>query len=400
MDDPIQLMPDINPGIMQSIEARTIHIRWASTDKGEKPDPSAKQVRYAGWDSDAGGAQYDLTGSFLVSLKNEAGIKMVPGQNYPIASETPHPHLVTWHWEGEWGNGTLLVGADYTLDLRDWIAEAGGGKTRGARYGEAYLKFREKMLVSEMSKARTPLPDKVSSYEKAVRLAEFAVALPPEALEKLERTADQLAYTEISQARIHIQSKAQTGAMLRAVRKLLSIKSGYSLADLRRGFMVYRLRDDFERMKEIIGPKNMEALGLAAAAKLYGLGAGDISGFIQAAEAVKSLKSGEPVEPPPPATPEPAYDTSEVTGETPEPELIDLPWRGELADPSELLNADKDAKLIARANARPAAQQSAWLKKHCNGATRYGQLTTAQGAALWNYLNEEEAKKAANGQAK
>jgi len=289
-----------------------------------------------------------LTGLAIAKLATAAGIRSVPNENYPT-DDGKHPHYRSWHWAGQWTQPDgmeLQLAGDYTLDLRETV-EVDGQKIYGPRFEKALYDNRLKLSFSQA---------KTEKMNEAIRYLDNLVG---EAKDTLEAKSLDMTRREMAARRIHITSLAQTGAMDRAVRKLLQLKATYTAQELQRPFVVYRSRFDFDLMAERLGPEQTRILAIAAASKTLGV---DVDTLRQIAA--------------PPTNGGESPDTS-----------IPLPWREGKAEAADHLDAKLDIALVERAKAviKPSAHLRNHLKKHYQAA-KWGDLTYEQAVGLWQHL--------------
>lgn len=366
---------------------------------------------------------FALTGAGIAKLITAAGIAVQKDGDYRT-DDRSHPHICSWHWTGEWRqpDGTLLVLAgDYTSDLRDWI-NTPDGRIRGPQFEKIWAGKMETLMykVAEAQKKKTPR----SKDERMEFFNELFLSLSEAERKNLEERAERSALQSLIDMRPHVTTKAQTGAMLRAVRKLLQLKATYTMEELKRPFVVYRSSFRFEEMAKALGPEETHRVVLAAAANYLGLSAGALKELPSASmdanesampsgkaedipeytgdeqpittEAPASEKMAEqpaaPVVEQPPSSAETPPASKQVIEQPPNELYHPIPWRGnEVVLITETIDLIKDKALIDRAPRfiKPKAHLANHLKSHYQ-VERWSQMTLEQGLILWAHLDELE----------
>lgn len=216
---------------------------------------------------------YALTNVALARLMNAAGIKQTGSVRVDDAT---HPHICSWQFSAEYtqpDSTVLSYSADYELDLRDYI-NIGTQSVKGARFEKALQDERVAVLKSELNS---------KLWGDALnKQADAAYAAMDESNRKrVDELAEAKALRYIVQMRQFIVQRAQTGAMERVIRKMLNLKSAYSLEELKSPFRVPRARFDWDRLDSAIGKDAGQEMKQLQALKLLGIAPEEFSQWRQ-----------------------------------------------------------------------------------------------------------------------
>lgn len=219
---------------------------------------------------------YALTNVALSRLMNAAGIKQT-GSVRVDAGE--NPHVCSWQFSAEYtqpDSTVLAYSADYELDLRDYI-QVGEQTLRGARFEKALQDERVAVLKSENDKDLGKLYGEKLNAKADVMYA----ALDDAGKKHVDDLAEAKALRYIVQMRQFIVQRAQTGAMERAIRKMLNLKSTYTLEELKKPFRVPRSKFDWDRLDKAIGVEASAEMRQLQAMKLLGINPDELAHWKQ-----------------------------------------------------------------------------------------------------------------------
>jgi hypothetical protein len=224
---------------------------------------------------------YSLTSVALSRLMNAAGIREVRSQR---VDERTHPYVCEWQFTAEWvqpDSTSLTYSESYEFDVRDWVDLGKGEQVYSARFAEEVYKERANLVVkefpSEFPKSLSYGPNRDSKIDKCW------LSLSPEKKAELTELAEAKALRALTQMRKFVVQRAQTGAMLRTIRKMLNLKSAYTIAELKEPFRVPRSRFDWERLDGILGKESSGEMRQLTALKLLGISPEEFSNFKQLA---------------------------------------------------------------------------------------------------------------------
>ena len=235
------------------------------------------------WNKDA----FAISKPGFMKLFDGAGMEEIPDQcvnNMPEDRVYFAKSVIKWTQPD--GTEIILTG-DKTIDLRKG----------GSRWAKAY----EKALDSEMQawglQNGMPKGQKTTAYGQqketyadwAIRLLIELEANPAHSaiLTIMRATAQHKANRDVTQKAQYGAELAQTGAITRAVKAQLGLKSTYSKKELQEGFTLIRSTFRWDMLAAHIGEERARLLKEAYAMKAMGLTAGD----------VMQLSPGQPVEP-------------------------------------------------------------------------------------------------------
>src|SRR3990167_9487941 len=229
--------------------------------------PDAKEVYKQGgkYINDVWTDLFALTDLGLSKLANAAGIHGTPGR----IDDRSVPYVCAYRFNGEWvqPDSTILSFAtDYELDLRDYIT-INGATVKGARFEQAQQAELDLLIEQHFKKELGGL----RGDAKKNKLALLRKDLPLEELDAFRERAEEKALKFIIQMRVHMVSRAQTGAKERFIRKVLGLKNAYSLAELKNPFRIPRSEFRFDKMVEQLGPEMAKPLLELKAASLLGI---------------------------------------------------------------------------------------------------------------------------------
>jgi len=229
--------------------------------------PDAKEVYKQGgkYINDVWTDLFALTDLGLSKLANAAGIHGTPER----IDDRGVPYVCAYRFNGEWvqPDSTILSFAtDYELDLRDYIT-INGATVKGARFEQAQQAELDLLIEQHFRKNLGGL----RGDAKKNKLALLRKDLPSEELKAFEERAEEKALKFIIQMRVHMVSRAQTGAKERFIRKVLGLKNAYSLAELKNPFRIPRSEFRFDKMVEQLGPEMAKPLLELKAASLLGI---------------------------------------------------------------------------------------------------------------------------------
>jgi hypothetical protein len=216
---------------------------------------------------------YALSNVALARLMNAAGIEETGSHR---TDNREHPHVCAWSFGARYvqpDSTVLTYSADYELDLRDYI-NVNGTTFRGARFEKAMADEREDLIYSDNKKEWGNIWG--DNLTKKVDVA--YASMSEEQKKKYDDLSEAKALRNVVQMRQFIVQRAQTGAMERAIRKMLNLKSAYTLAELKNPFRVPRSRFDWDRLDAAIGKESGKELRQLEAMKLLGI---DVSTYQQ-----------------------------------------------------------------------------------------------------------------------
>lgn len=216
---------------------------------------------------------YSLSNVALARLMNAAGISEVSSTR---TDSREHPHICAWQFTAKYvqpDSTVLTYSADYELDLRDYI-HVNGSTYRGARFEKTLVDERVDLMYAENKKEWGNLwGDNLNKKADAVY-----ASLSDSEKKRFDDMAEGKALRYVVQMRQFIVQRAQTGAMERAIRKMLNLKSAYTLAELKNPFRVPRSRFDWDRLDKAIGKDAGQELRTLEAMKVLGI---DVSTYQQ-----------------------------------------------------------------------------------------------------------------------
>ena len=243
------------------------------------PNPTEKEIYRQGSArvGDGWADLYALTDLGLSKLANAAGIRGVPER----IDDRTHPFVCAYRFNGEWvqpDSTVLSFATDYELDLRDYI-NVNGATIRGARFEQALQSEFDLLVEQHFKKELAGL----KGEEKKNKVAILKGQMSEDDKKALEERAEEKALKFIVQMRVHMVSRAQTGAKERFIRKVLGLKSAYTIAELQKPFRIPRSEFRFDKMVEQLGPELSKPLLEAKAAALLGISAQDLAQYKQLA---------------------------------------------------------------------------------------------------------------------
>lgn len=220
---------------------------------------------------------FALTDLGLSRLANAAGIHGMPER----IDDRSSPHVCAYRFNGEWvqpDSTVLSFSTDYELDLRDYI-NVNGATVKGARFEQA-LQAGLDLLIAQHFK------DDVKNLKgdaKKNKLALLRKDLDSETLKAFEERAEEKALKSIIQMRVHMISRAQTGAKERFIRKVLGLKNAYTIAELKNPFRIPRSEFRLDKMVEQLGPELSRPLLQLKAASLLNIAPEALAQYTQLA---------------------------------------------------------------------------------------------------------------------
>jgi len=232
---------------------------------------------------------FALTDLGLSKLANAAGIHGTPER----IDDRSVPYVCAYRFNGEWvqPDSTILSFAtDYELDLRDYIT-INGATVKGARFEQAQQAELDLLIEQHFKKELGGL----RGDAKKNKLALLRKDLPLEELDAFRERAEEKALKFIIQMRVHMVSRAQTGAKERFIRKVLGLKNAYSLAELKNPFRIPRSEFRFDKMVEQLGPEMAKPLLELKAASLLGIAPETLTQYKQLASP-QSIHPSHPAE--------------------------------------------------------------------------------------------------------
>ena len=208
---------------------------------------------------------FALTDLGLSRLANAAGIHGTPER----IDDRSNPYVCAYRFNGEWvqpDSTVLSFATDYELDLRDYI-NVNGTVVKGARFEQALQAGLDLLIVQHFKSELKGL----QGDAKKNKLALLRKDLDAEILKAFEERAEEKALKSIIQMRVHMISRAQTGAKERFIRKVLGLKNAYTIAELKNPFRIPRSEFRFDKMVEQLGPEMAKPLLELKAASLLGI---------------------------------------------------------------------------------------------------------------------------------
>ena len=274
---PTQLYNEVTP-ISNIVSASPFHV-VTYQEVQISPNPTEKEIYRQGSArvGDGWADLYALTDLGLSKLANAAGIRGVPER----IDDRTHPFVCAYRFNGEWvqPDSTILSFAtDYELDLRDYI-NINGSTIRGARFEQAVQSEFDLLVEQHFKKELVGL----KGEEKKNKITILRGQMSEDDKKALEERAEEKALKFIVQMRVHMVSRAQTGAKERFIRKVLGLKSAYTIAELQKPFRIPRSEFRFDKMVEQLGPELSRPLLEAKAAALLGISAQDLAQYKQLA---------------------------------------------------------------------------------------------------------------------
>ena len=221
---------------------------------------------------------YALTSVGLSKLMNAAGIEEVRSQRTDDRSD---PYLCEWQFVAKWvqpDSTTLTCSENYEFDVRDWVYLGNGHKVYSARFAESVYSERAALMEKEY-----PVLRDMKGEAKAAKSDQLFSGLDEEKKREITELAEGKALRSLVQPRKFVVQRAQTGAMLRAIRKMLNLKQSYSLQELKEPFRIPRSRYDWERMDAVLGKQVGSDLRQLQALKLLGIAPEEFQKFRQIA---------------------------------------------------------------------------------------------------------------------
>lgn len=208
----------------------------------------------------------------LSKLMNAAGIEEVANRR---VDDRSHPFVCAWQFSAKWtqpDSTVLSYSGDYELDLRDDIDIGGGKFVKAARYEKACIDERQSVIEKKFSSEVGSLKGPAAQ----AKCDQIYAGLSEEQKREIDEIAEAKALRFVVQMRQFIVQRTQTGAMERAIRKMLNLKSQYTTAELKEPFRVPRSRFDWDRVDKVLGTTQTMELRRAQAMSLLGLTAADI----------------------------------------------------------------------------------------------------------------------------
>ena len=213
---------------------------------------------------------FALTDLGLSRLANAAGIHGTPER----IDDRSNPYVCAYRFNGEWtqpDSTVLSFATDYELDLRDYI-NVNGTVVKGARFEQALQAGLDSLIEHHFkNELKGPNGKFLTGEFKRNKLALLRKDLDAETLKAFEERAEEKALKSIIQMRVHMISRAQTGAKERFIRKVLGLKNAYSLAELKNPFRIPRSEFRFDKMIEQLGPEMAKPLLELKAASLLNI---------------------------------------------------------------------------------------------------------------------------------
>ena len=210
---------------------------------------------------------YALTELGLSQLANAAGIHGVPER----IDDRSSPYVCAYRFNGEWmqpDSTVLSFATDYELDLRAYI-NVNGVEVKGARFEQALQAGLDLLIVQHFK--NDPRVKGLQGDAKKNKLALLRKDLDSETLKAFEERAEEKALKSIIQMRVHMISRAQTGAKERFIRKVLGLKNAYTIAELKNPFRIPRSEFRFDKMLAQLGPELARPLLELKAASLLNI---------------------------------------------------------------------------------------------------------------------------------
>ena len=268
--DPILLMPSAwhtqvaNPSVGITMARSIVEI---------SPDPLNGQVWKGGkvkigenWTQ-----TFAIAKAGIMDLADAAGIAEKTSRD-----EIMHAHVVRWEWVGKYlrfdGSEGELPG-NYLFDARDWIDDTGtghpalggeGGRVRGPRFEKLVRKELTELIVEEAEAQNVKLPPYSQMKARKKAIAAFTVTkLTDGKRDELLAIAEELALQSLEELRPFVMQRAETGAILRACKALMGLKSTYTADQLQRGFLIPRAVRNEDALFMMLSPEKREAVAMA-----------------------------------------------------------------------------------------------------------------------------------------
>ena len=283
-------MPDVNPvSTIQSsspfhaVTMQEVHISTNLNDR-EIYKQGGGMVNGQWMDN------YALTSVGLSKLMNAAGIEEVKSVR---TDDRQNPYLCAWQFVAKWvqpDSTSLTCSEDYEIDLRDWVKLGDGQEVYSARFAEAVYSERAALVQKEFSSQLSSLKGEA----KAAKTDQLFISLPQDKQAELTELAEAKALRSLVQVRKFVVQRAQTGAMLRAIRKMLNLKPSYSMQELKEPFRIPRSRYDWERMDAVLGKEVSSEMRQLQALQILGISPESYSKFRQLSPPKAEVHTPEP----------------------------------------------------------------------------------------------------------
>ena len=271
-----------------------------------------------------------------------------------------HPYVCAWQFVAKWvqpDSTTLTCSEDYEIDLRDKIDIGNGQDVYSARFAESVYSERASLMEKKF-----PELNELKGEAKSSKSDQLFSTLDSENKREIIERAEDKALRSLAQPRKFVVQRAQTGAMLRTIRKMLNLKQSYTLQELKEPFRIPRSRYDWERMDAVLGPQISTELKQLQALKILGISSEEFKSFRQIAAPVHTPDALEGI-----------FEETKVEvkdSELAHPDQVQSPKVEEpVLKDDEMYFLDKIVKKTDKLNSAPLDQVTKdWIAKNIQGA--------------------------------
>jgi len=340
--------------------------------------------------------RYALAKPALMRLMLAAGIEEISSKTSLLESRL---------WHGEWdGKFTQVDGTCVNLSGEKEIDLRVGGTRWTERYGVAMDNLLKKSALKDGTFQRVGRGVKCDGeWLKSEHLDLYRVELPEAVEAKFDRLARMAATRFVDQASKFGREKAQTGAILRALRAFFHIRT-YTMKELEEDFIVMRSRIDRKAMREYLGEDQTKKIEAAMAIKALGLTGKEVAGLLSSPSGEDEMADiGRKILDPSSVTPDEAMNELFDTNEDPftvsdvndvvDASVVDASVAdngfSELASLERKIEIIKYAKELGYADAEGFTK---WLFK--DDAIKFGNIADGEAALIAYFLDHVKEWKA------